>query len=158
MKAELGDGEEEFDLEEGYSSQQQGPPLYQPSQSQEAEPSQEVPDSGTTSGSSKASGCQTSPHLAGKLQQKQKDDEEEEKEEEDEEDKGPVIAVPEAISTTASTTLTMPGLKCLYNRSQVEQQQQRQQQQVRSNTDQHSPSNGHVTCSAARGGKSTGAD
>ena len=43
LKADLGDGEEKFDLEEGY--QQQGPPLQQPSQEQE----QEAPGSGTTS-------------------------------------------------------------------------------------------------------------
>ena len=50
LKADLRDGEEEFDLEEGY--QQQGPPLWQPSQEQEAPGS---------SGSLKVSGRLMSP-------------------------------------------------------------------------------------------------
>ena len=58
------------------------------------------------------------------VQQKEKDDEEEDEDKDKEEDKGPVPAVPEATSTTVSTTLTMPGLKRLYKRSQVQQQQQ----------------------------------
>ena len=160
MKAELGDGEEEFDLEEGYI-QQQKPPLCQPSQSQEAAPSQDapVPGSGTTASSSKALGRQTSQCLAGRhlvpqLQQ-QIDDKDDEEEEEGEEEEGHVCpAVPEAISTTVSTTLTIPGLKHSYNRSQA---QHNTKQHSPSNAKQHSPSNAHVIASAARG-KRTGAD
>ena len=55
LKADLGDGEEEVDLEEGYQHQQQGSPLWQPSQEQDA------PGSGTTS----ASGRWTSPRQQG---------------------------------------------------------------------------------------------
>ena len=120
LKADLGDREEEFDLEEGYSSQQQGPPLQQSSQEQQE---QEVPGSGTTAGSLKASGRRTSPCLTGthlEPQLKQKDDKDDEGEgegDDEEEEEGPI---PEGINTTVSTTLTIPGLKRSYNRSQVQ--------------------------------------
>ena len=112
LKADLGDGEEEFDLKEGY---QQGPPLGQsPSQEQEA------PGSRTTAGTSKASGQQMSPCLAGrclepKLQEeKDKGIYSESNEEEEEEQEVPVAAVtavPGASSTIATTTLTTSAFK-----------------------------------------------
>ena len=102
LKADFGDGEEEFDLEEGYH-QQQGPPLWQPLQ--------EAPGS---SGSSKASGHQTSPQVAARhlepqlqVQEEQKEDKQEEQQQDDD-DEQPVTpaAVPEAITST--TVLTVP--------------------------------------------------
>ena len=145
-------------LKEGY--QQQGPPLCQPSQSEEAAPSQEVPGSGTTSAWSKVSWHWTSPWLAGRglepqLWEKQKDDEEEQEEEDDDDDDEPVISVAEAISTTLSTTLTTPGLKsacttgakCRSSRSRSSKQHQ----------STFSKQYTHVIASVARG-KQVGAD
>ena len=142
LKADLGDREEEFDLEAGYSSEQQGPPLYQPSQSQEAAPSQEAPGSGTTAaGNSKALGHGTSLHLAAiclepqHQQQKQKDDKddegEEEEEEEGEKEEG---LVPEDINTTVSTTLA--------DNTRIEvlvQEEEPRSAAAASNTNQHQP-------------------
>ena len=116
LKADLGDSEEEFDCKEGY--QQQGPRSSSPAT---------ITRSAWFFWKFKGiSGRQTSPQLAARclepqLQEEQKDNKQEEEQQEDEKDnQQPVTAVPEAISTTVLTTLTTPGPKRLYNKSQAQ--------------------------------------